>query len=206
MRYVVILHRHLQKTFHPRCDRFCPYDPVLHTIIRVRSKKANNEFIANHHQSAVNLALKFLSVSNKEDKRIRSYHDMIDSQECPYILYSLLLLHYFLLQGTKTTVCHLAERVIAPQLLSTEQSPNARAKKRVGRTASDTAHPGNQLLEYLWEVELVHLHWLCLPLLQSLPKTCPPTQRALQPELHLSADCLSTKTYTLNDLLFIHQN
>ena len=59
-----------------------------------------------------------------------------------------------------------------------------------GRIASDTAHPGNQVLEDLWEVELAHLHWLCLPLLQPLPNTCPPTQLALQPELNLSADCL----------------
>lgn len=92
----------------------------------------------------------------------------------------------------KTAVCHPVERVIARQLLFTEQSPNARAKRRAGRIASDTAHPGNQLLEDLWEVELVHLRWLCLPLLQPLPNTCPPTQLALQPELHLSTDCLHT--------------
>ena len=92
----------------------------------------------------------------------------------------------------KTAVCHPAERVIACQLLSTEQSPNARAKRRAGRIASDTAHPGNQLLEDLWEVELDQLHWLCLLLLQPLPHTCPPTQLALQPDLHLSTDCLNT--------------
>lgn len=81
-------------------------------------------------------------------------------------------------------MCHPAERVIARRLLSADQSPNARAKRRAGRIACDTAHPGNQLLGDLWEVELVHLHRLCLALLQpaaqylSAYSTRPPTWTA----------------------------
>lgn len=82
----------------------------------------------------------------------------------------------------KTTESHSAERVIARQLLFNEQASNAGAKRRAGRIASDTIHPGNQMLEDLWEVELVHPHGLCLPLLQPLSTTCPPTQLALHPE------------------------
>lgn len=96
-------------------------------------------------------------------------------------LCSLQLLHFVLLQG-KTAESHPAERVIARQLLFTEQAPNAGAKRRAGRIASDTIHPGNQMLEDLWEVELVHPHGLCLPLLQPLSDTCPPTQLAFHPE------------------------
>lgn len=71
-------------------------------------------------------------------------------------------------------------------------SSNARAERRAETIANDTAHSGNQLLEDLWEVELVLHRWLCLPRLQPLTNTCPPTQLGRRRELHPSPDYLQT--------------
>lgn len=172
-------------TFVPRKSHiyYWPSPARANKISAVFFKKINivaHMFFSLSQLSRINISEHILSGDKDRQSRLSWYP--LQSATAPFLL----------ALGEKPAVCHPAERVIACQLLSTEQSPNARAKRRAGRIASDTAHPGNQLLEDLWEVELVHLHWLCLPLLQPLPNTCPPTQLALQPELHLSTDWLHT--------------